>query len=693
MNIMKIKNESGFTLVEVMVAVGLLGGLAVAGMSLFKNQNKAQKNVEKNYEVTTIANEIRNVLSTPANCLASLNGVNPSGGAVTYLKKEINSVLTDVYPVNTKLPGDIKINSYGLVKTHPSLQANETILQITFSKGKSVIREESVRQIKIIYSPAAGPISTCYAASSANDTIWEQSSVDINDIFYMTGDVGVGTAIPQSRLHVMNGNLQVGDSMMAGTSNSDLLIFSSPGNNTDPMYIYRENAGLDISRLKMIIGDNPETQSDAFMISSTTTNVASFYSNGNIGFGTTNPVMPLHISKATSGAMGPSIILDNPANTTGDSGALIFYDSASAQPYRGALNWVVQAGGTPSFNIMTGTSNSLSGMTSRLTVAASGEVGINNSSPLYPLHVVSANNPIMRIDSSNTTNGPRFELNSTATNGRRYVMLSGQTGDTPGAGSFDIYDATAGADRFVINRFGYVGINSPTPAYRFDVNGPLNATQYIWKAGVNWSMVDASGEYSFDFADSSGFAQWCVWNPSAGCILAVKSNGRVGIGTALPTNRFSIMNTFIVNDDGDLSVTGGADARWALYHNGSERMAIESTGTVTFSGAVVANSFMYSDKRLKKKISPLESALDRILNLHGRAFVWKDTNREDIGFVAQEVEEFEPALVHTDGTGMKSVAYQKVIAIAVEAIRELKEENMELKIRIENLEKKSQVQP
>ena len=69
---MKLKNQSGFTLVEIMVAVGLLGGLAVAGMSLFKNQDKAQKNVEKNYEVTAITNEIRNVLSNPANCLASL---------------------------------------------------------------------------------------------------------------------------------------------------------------------------------------------------------------------------------------------------------------------------------------------------------------------------------------------------------------------------------------------------------------------------------------------------------------------------------------------------------------------------------------------------------------------------------------------------------------------------------------------
>lgn len=57
---------------------------------------------------------------------------------------------------------------------------------------------------------------------------------------------------------------------------------------------------------------------------------------------------------------------------------------------------------------------------------------------------------------------------------------------------------------------------------------------------------------------------------------------------------------------------------------------------------------MLSDENFKTDITPLESALEKITQLNGYSFTWKDTRKKDIGLIAQEVEKIFPDLVHTD---------------------------------------------
>lgn len=75
--------------------------------------------------------------------------------------------------------------------------------------------------------------------------------------------------------------------------------------------------------------------------------------------------------------------------------------------------------------------------------------------------------------------------------------------------------------------------------------------------------------------------------------------------------------------------------------------------------------------------------------MRGVTFEWKDPERgtgSQVGFIAQEIEKVEPALVRTNEDGYKSVQYANVSALLVEAVKELKQENSELKKRIEVLE-------
>ena len=100
--------------------------------------------------------------------------------------------------------------------------------------------------------------------------------------------------------------------------------------------------------------------------------------------------------------------------------------------------------------------------------------------------------------------------------------------------------------------------------------------------------------------------------------------------------------------------------------------------TVNFNGDIVA--YHSSDKRLKTNILPIESALDKIDKLGGYTFDWIPTEEvhsnegTDIGVIAQEIEEQFPELVTTRKNGYKAVKYDKLVAVLLQGIKELRQE-------------------
>jgi len=101
-----------------------------------------------------------------------------------------------------------------------------------------------------------------------------------------------------------------------------------------------------------------------------------------------------------------------------------------------------------------------------------------------------------------------------------------------------------------------------------------------------------------------------------------------------------------------------------------------------------------SDERLKRDVHTISESIDRVLELRPTEFVWKDNNKQDIGFIAQEVEELLPEVVETskgfidtDGEqeneikDMKTISYPKLIPYLVDTIQVMDK-------RIKELEKK-----
>ena len=101
-----------------------------------------------------------------------------------------------------------------------------------------------------------------------------------------------------------------------------------------------------------------------------------------------------------------------------------------------------------------------------------------------------------------------------------------------------------------------------------------------------------------------------------------------------------------------------------------------ATGTTnsTFAGSVSSSEFVTtSDKRLKTNIVTLENSLEKVLNLRGVNFDWIDTkkytDKRQIGFIAQEVEEVAPELVNQNND-YKTVNYAQTVSLLVEAIKD-----------------------
>ena len=103
-----------------------------------------------------------------------------------------------------------------------------------------------------------------------------------------------------------------------------------------------------------------------------------------------------------------------------------------------------------------------------------------------------------------------------------------------------------------------------------------------------------------------------------------------------------------------------------------------------------------SDARTKTNIQRLDGVLDKLERIRGVAFDWTESphplgcvpGQAGIGVTAQEVEAVFPELVSMyDVQGYKAVDYSGLTSVVLEAAKELKAENEELRSRIEALER------
>jgi hypothetical protein len=152
-------------------------------------------------------------------------------------------------------------------------------------------------------------------------------------------------------------------------------------------------------------------------------------------------------------------------------------------------------------------------------------------------------------------------------------------------------------------------------------------------------------------------------------------------------NETYVMGGHVV-PDGNLNRDLGSSPNHLWNNVYANDMYLNSIGTWI-------SSWYNSDKRFKKDIEPINSALSDVLKLKPVKFNWKTDefpnkhfdHRRHIGLIAQEVEEVYPEIVNTNDEGFKSIDYSKLAPVLIKAVQEQQAEIEALKKEIEELKK------
>ena len=181
--------------------------------------------------------------------------------------------------------------------------------------------------------------------------------------------------------------------------------------------------------------------------------------------------------------------------------------------------------------------------------------------------------------------------------------------------------------------------------------------------------------------------------------LNVESNANNYISLLSPNNRESgiLFGNPSSNVDGGIIYNNSTNKNLQFRTNGNiTRMTLSNAGNLTVTGTVTASCglLVCSDARYKKNISSLDNSLDNILKVKGLRYDLRQaefpeknfSEKNQIGFIAQDLEKIFPEMVFTDEKGYKSVDYGRLTPVLVEAVKELSSRNEALKIKSEKVE-------
>jgi len=96
---------------------------------------------------------------------------------------------------------------------------------------------------------------------------------------------------------------------------------------------------------------------------------------------------------------------------------------------------------------------------------------------------------------------------------------------------------------------------------------------------------------------------------------------------------------------------------------------------------------VYSSRRWKTNIQPLQGSLDKVMRLNGVSFDWTEGGKHDIGLIAEDVGQVVPEVVAYEDNGVdaKSVDYARLVALLIEGMKEQQKTINELKSEINEI--------
>lgn len=576
--------------------------------------------------------------TTSPGYLLDVNGTANFTGSVTFAG-------------GTNQTGNINALGAGSASAAANISSPSVLLIGKAYDGASSIQDIwSIRNI--LSSPGANPTSTLTFDRGAT------YSTGTRQYSFMNGNVGIGTTAPNYPLDVVGRINSSGIlsgaalSVAAGSAAAPTVSVSSGGGLFSPG---ANLLGFSTNSLERVRID----------------------ASGNVGIGTTNPTVPLHVSGVngarfengsrsvaiSSFSSGNYVTADTPQTVKAPLFISSFYSGAG--PATGSTDIAFRTGSSAAPD-------------ERMRILEGGNVGIGITAPSGKAHIIGNSGFGVMLDDQAA--GARI----VGYNGSIYNNIDLRA--TPGAGS-----------QLFLNTSGNVGIGTTSPSKTLTVlkdqgvaAGTFDTAEFGRASGVagvvtGYVADGTSATASFIRSNSSlplRLVTTSTYTNSGG--ITVLNSGNVGIGTTTPGHALDVV--------GDIRTSG------CLYY------ASASLGSCV------------SDQRLKKDVRKFDLGLDTLLGINPVYFKYNGLGNmptdggDQLGVIAQQVEKTAPALVQKRKiklkaqdkfeTEIKAVDYGAFTFVIINAIKDLykmftesKSDQAELiaELRAENLAKEQEI--
>ena len=439
-----------------------------------------------------------------------------------------------------------------------------------------------------------------YSSPGSGDHIFQIGSVT-KMVLDNNGNVGIGTKAPSAKLQVGNydGSYSLVTSSSTVAHKGGLLLSNSAANGGtawkfSSSFTAPQATNQEQLRLSLVSESDLETE---------LTSVMTIKGDGNVGIGTTSPG-----AKLTIGDNSGTINFIPGGQTSGYGLDISLTDNGveynSTSPIRGH---VFSVAGAP-----------------KVIVTADGRVGIGKTDPFGQLHVVGkgrgAGAAAIFESGTNETAQINVETNESGTRAEMGAFGDGR-GVFFGSNSADDVSFRVGAGtKMIINKAGNVGIGTTDPGVRLSIVDPAGpAIQLRRDASNEWYLTLHSSGSSLGLRAGD--------NTSAAERVTFSSNGNVGIGTTVPSEKLHV------------------------------------TGKVRATDFVTSSSRTYKKNIRNLTALQAEAALSQ-MNPVQYQYKSDDLGDQHVGFIAEDV----PDLVATPGR--KGVSALDLVAVLTKVLQE-----------------------
>jgi hypothetical protein len=229
-----------------------------------------------------------------------------------------------------------------------------------------------------------------------------------------------------------------------------------------------------------------------------------------VGVGTSTPLTKLQVT-INDNAFAGAALLENTNSGTSALSTISFKTANNASTF--AVGQVNNGGGAILYNGANASMTFSTNASTRMTIAAGGNVGIGTTNPSNPLHTYQSFSNFIQIETSGTPSNYSTYLGTSGANS----ILS----NTPGMalyldGGADIIFRPVGSESMRLTFDNKVGIGTSTPSQKLDVTGYINSTKYIttqqepftsqdnWSGDVIEGLIHGSvGQWDLVYLDPS----------------------------------------------------------------------------------------------------------------------------------------------------------------------------------------------